>query len=113
MLLRSQFFSQKLVFQKQPFADVLKIDTLKNFVQYLQENTCVEVLVAVLQAWNVINKRPQHRSFSVNIVKFLETVFLLSIYEQLLLLLLKTTMYLESVCKFVYKSIEPNELITP
>ena len=90
-----------------------KIDTLKNFVQYLQENTCVEVLVAVLQALNVINKRPQHRSFSVNIVKFLKAVFLLSIYEQLLLLLLKTTMYLENVCKFVYKSIEPKEMMTP
>ena len=73
--------------KKQPLEVFYKKLFLK-ISQYSQENTVFESLFnqfTGLQASNFIKKRFQHKYFSVNIAKFLKTVILKKICEQLLL----------------------------
>ena len=55
-----------------------KIGVLKNFANFTETPMLESLLnkVAVLEAWNFIKKRLQHRCFLVNFAKFLRTSFL-------------------------------------
>ena len=67
----------------------IKNTVLKNFATFTEKDLCWSLFLlkfAVLpQACNFIKKRLQHRSFLVNIAKFLRTTILKNICDQLLL----------------------------
>ena len=57
----------------------VKKGVLKNFVNFTEKNTCVEV-----SFYNFIKKRLQHRCFAVKFAKFLRTLILKNICIRLL-----------------------------
>ena len=70
-----------------------------NISHYSQENTLVGVSfyrLARLKTWNFLKKGLQHRCFPVNIAKFLSTLILMIICEQLLLQFLLLTVNISS-----------------
>ena len=67
--------------------------------QHLQENTSLESpfnRLAGFKTWNISEKRLQHICFPVNVIKFLRTLILKKICEQLLLPFLHLTVNISS-----------------
>ena len=77
-----------IILQKQSPEAFLKTDILKDFAIFTAKHLC-RSLIAWIQVGNFIKKRPQHWCFPVNTVKFLVTLILKKICEQLLLILWK------------------------
>ena len=62
-----------------------KIDALKNSAVFLGKHLCWRLFSMKLLPWRLAKKRLQHRSFLVNIAKFLRTPFFTEHLRQLLL----------------------------